>query len=194
MRCTSEPFAASASSVGVGIGPPNALEAPKPTSSVRMSSTLGAPSGAEIGCGKSGLEFLGRSPDDSIERRVRVGQHGDLGGPAAPLASCAWAEAGFDPSHDPPMALARAALAVEIKSLRRFIFVLTEAAVRRGSLSPPAEATATVARRIWRKADSRQRDVTPPRASRARRFPSADSPALRSPAARPPPFRARRRS
>ncbi len=50
------PFAASASRVGVGIGPPNALEAPKPTSSVKMSSTLGAPSGAEIGCGKSGLE------------------------------------------------------------------------------------------------------------------------------------------
>ena len=36
--------------------------------------------------------------------------------------------------------------------------------------------------------------LTPPTASRARRFPSADSPARRSPAAWPPPFRARRRS
>ena len=52
-----KPFAASASRVGVGTGPPNELEAPKPTSSVRMTRILGAPSGAFTGCGKSDFEF-----------------------------------------------------------------------------------------------------------------------------------------
>src|SRR5580692_216704 len=39
--------------VGVGTGPPNVLLAPKPTSSVRMSRTFGAPLGALTSCGKS---------------------------------------------------------------------------------------------------------------------------------------------
>ena len=39
------PPAASRSAVGVWHGPPNALDAPKPTSSIRTTSTLGAPSG-----------------------------------------------------------------------------------------------------------------------------------------------------
>jgi hypothetical protein len=44
-----EPFAASRSALGVEIGPPNALEAPNPTSSTRKISTFGAPSGGRIG-------------------------------------------------------------------------------------------------------------------------------------------------
>jgi hypothetical protein len=35
--------------LGVEIGPPNALEAPKPTSSISTISTFGAPSGGRIG-------------------------------------------------------------------------------------------------------------------------------------------------
>src|SRR5208282_2193600 len=42
--------------VGVGIGPPKALLAAKPTSSVRMSSMFGAPLGALISGGKSRVE------------------------------------------------------------------------------------------------------------------------------------------
>src|SRR4051794_2379775 len=40
------PFLASFSSVGMWIGPPNALAWPKPMSSIRMMSTFGAPFGA----------------------------------------------------------------------------------------------------------------------------------------------------
>src|SRR6478672_3272668 len=43
------PFPASRSAVGVAHGPPNALEAPKPTSSSKMTSTLGAPAGGRSG-------------------------------------------------------------------------------------------------------------------------------------------------
>src|SRR5262245_31078401 len=46
------------SKVGVGIGPPNVEAAAKPTSSVRISSTLGAPFGASIPLGKSGVDSL----------------------------------------------------------------------------------------------------------------------------------------
>src|SRR5262249_37345904 len=44
--------------VGVGIGPPNVLDAPNPTSSVMINSTLGAPAGASTCFGKSGVESL----------------------------------------------------------------------------------------------------------------------------------------
>src|SRR4051812_49511307 len=43
------PPAASRSAVGVAHGPPNALEAAKPTSSRRMTSTFGAPAGGRSG-------------------------------------------------------------------------------------------------------------------------------------------------
>ena len=43
------PLSASRSAVGVWHGPPNALEAPKPTSSSRITSTFGAPSGGRSG-------------------------------------------------------------------------------------------------------------------------------------------------
>src|SRR5262245_65392308 len=52
------PRFASLSKVGVGIGPPKVLAAPKPTSSVMMSRMLGAPLGALISLGKSGLDFV----------------------------------------------------------------------------------------------------------------------------------------
>jgi hypothetical protein len=44
-----KPFPASRSAVGVAHGPPNALEAAKPTSSSRTTSTLGAPAGGRSG-------------------------------------------------------------------------------------------------------------------------------------------------
>src|SRR5262245_26801452 len=50
------PRLASLSNVGVGIGPPKVLAAPKPTSSVMMSKTFGAPLGALTSLGKSGLD------------------------------------------------------------------------------------------------------------------------------------------
>src|SRR5262245_9166454 len=56
------PAFASLSYVGVGIGPPNVLDAPKPTSSVMMSSTLGAPLGAWTPLGKSGVDSLAVRP------------------------------------------------------------------------------------------------------------------------------------
>jgi hypothetical protein len=43
------PFPASRSALGVEAGPPNAQEAPKPTSSIKMISTFGAPSGGRTG-------------------------------------------------------------------------------------------------------------------------------------------------
>src|SRR6185436_10680407 len=43
------PLLASRSAVGVAHGPPNALEAAKPTSSSKMTSTLGAPTGGWSG-------------------------------------------------------------------------------------------------------------------------------------------------
>src|SRR5215475_4786376 len=50
------PLCARRSMVGVGIGPPKVLDAPKPTSSVRIRRTLGAPFGASTLLGKSGTE------------------------------------------------------------------------------------------------------------------------------------------
>ena len=42
------PSCASESSVGIAIGPPNVLGTPKPMSSIRMTTTFGAPAGALI--------------------------------------------------------------------------------------------------------------------------------------------------
>jgi hypothetical protein len=57
------PFAASRSAVGVAHGPPNALDAPKPVSSIRTMSTFGACSG-----GRSGSIGGDKSPDPSRRR------------------------------------------------------------------------------------------------------------------------------
>src|SRR4051794_41837138 len=61
------PLSASRSAVGVAHGPPNALEAAKPTSSSRMTSTLGAPAGGWSGSvagdeGRGGVGAGGRPP------------------------------------------------------------------------------------------------------------------------------------
>ena len=48
-RLNFSPPAASFSAFGVSHGPPKALDAPKPTSSSRMMSTFGAPSGGSSG-------------------------------------------------------------------------------------------------------------------------------------------------
>jgi hypothetical protein len=48
-RLYRSPPAASRSAVGVRHGPPNALEAPKPTSSSRTTTTFGAPAGGSNG-------------------------------------------------------------------------------------------------------------------------------------------------
>ena len=48
-RVNFRPVAASRSAFGVGQGPPNVLDAPKPMSSSKMTSTLGAPSGGRSG-------------------------------------------------------------------------------------------------------------------------------------------------
>ena len=45
------------SSAGVGITPPNVLGAAKPTSSVMISSTLGAPFGGTTRAGQYGLDW-----------------------------------------------------------------------------------------------------------------------------------------
>src|SRR5262249_16394723 len=52
------PLSASRWKLGVWIGPPKVLLAPNPTSSVRISRTLGAPAGASTPFGKSGVESL----------------------------------------------------------------------------------------------------------------------------------------
>src|SRR5262245_61619706 len=56
------PRLATRSKFGVGIGPPKVLAAPKPVSSVMMSRTLGAPSGAVTSLGKSGLDSSALRP------------------------------------------------------------------------------------------------------------------------------------
>src|SRR5262245_39753528 len=53
---------ATRSRVGVGIGPPKVLGAPKPVSSVIMSRTFGAPVGAVTALGKSGVDSLALRP------------------------------------------------------------------------------------------------------------------------------------
>src|SRR6266478_7545136 len=56
------PRAATRSKVGVGIGPPNVPDAPKPVSSVKISRMFGAPSDAVTALGKSGLDSLDLRP------------------------------------------------------------------------------------------------------------------------------------
>jgi hypothetical protein len=48
-RLYRSPLSASRSKFGVRHGPPKALEAPKPTSSIRLTSTFGAPGGGRSG-------------------------------------------------------------------------------------------------------------------------------------------------
>src|ERR1044072_6233326 len=83
------PCPASRSAVGVWHGPPNALDAPKPTSSSRMTSTFGAPAG-----GRSGLiggNFVLGSLASYVVRPT--GLRSGIGSPARPMVG-AWARAG----------------------------------------------------------------------------------------------------
>src|SRR5215475_13976723 len=57
-----KPLFAKRSRVGVGIGPPKVLAAPKPVSSVMISKTFGAPFGAVTSFGKSGVDSLALRP------------------------------------------------------------------------------------------------------------------------------------
>jgi hypothetical protein len=70
-----EAVPASRSAVGVAHGPPNALEAAKPTSSSKMTSTLGAPAGGRsgsIGGNFASGSFASKGNGPSV-RPVRIG-------------------------------------------------------------------------------------------------------------------------
>jgi hypothetical protein len=60
------------------------LEAPNPTSSVRISSTLGAPSGAFASAGKSFTESEARSPTFPLNGGSGIGN-------VSRVCACAWA-------------------------------------------------------------------------------------------------------
>src|SRR3954449_2333645 len=84
------PPAASRSAVGVLHGPPNALDAAKPTSSSRITNTLGAPVGgltgsigANVAAGSFASNGRGPSTSRSVIGRVRraSGSSVDTGGP-----------------------------------------------------------------------------------------------------------------
>src|SRR5215472_2681351 len=87
---------ASRSSVGIGITPPNVLPAPKPVSSVMISTTLGAPLGGTTRAGQWGFDCkaLGLiSPPNGagglgryLPSMVVVAS----GEPGAPVVCCAW--------------------------------------------------------------------------------------------------------
>src|SRR5512132_2452539 len=65
------PFPASRSAVGVAHGPPNALEAAKPTSSSKTASTFGAPAGGRscsIGANVASGSFASRGSSPSYGR------------------------------------------------------------------------------------------------------------------------------
>src|SRR5947209_15435545 len=68
-----KPFPASRSAVGVAHGPPNALDAAKPTSSSRTTSTLGAPSGGRRG------SIAGNDASGSLASNGRVPSNGVSG-------------------------------------------------------------------------------------------------------------------
>ena len=56
------PLFANRSRVGVGIGPPKVLAAPKPVSSVMINKTFGGPFGVVTALGKSGVDSLALRP------------------------------------------------------------------------------------------------------------------------------------
>src|SRR5438477_8038034 len=88
------PCPASRSAVGVRHGPPNALEAPKPTSSSRITRTFGAPVGGRNGL--IGGNFVLGSLASYVVRPT--GLRSGIGSTSRPKAG-AWARA--DPSAEP---------------------------------------------------------------------------------------------
>src|SRR5271166_5685082 len=109
---------------GVGTTPPNVPGAPNPTSSVIMSSTLGAPFGGTTRGGHQGVDsdaFSLITPPNfgsgggSCFPSIVVVAVGEPKTPVicgAPVAACtdvcAWAEVDFAPNQAPPKALASA--------------------------------------------------------------------------------------
>src|SRR5262245_47948655 len=71
------PLLATRSKLGVGIGPPKVLVAPKPVSSVMMSRTFGAPLGAVTPTGKSGLDSLALRPTTPPNGASGTGRTGE---------------------------------------------------------------------------------------------------------------------
>src|SRR4051812_10490547 len=91
-RVYRKPFFASRSRFGVGIWPPNVLHCPNPASSIRMSRTLGAPSGALTMGILSGFDALYVSPItpwNGASGRGRVDAAAPLP-PASPAAGVVW--------------------------------------------------------------------------------------------------------
>ena len=84
LLCRQGPLSASRWRFGVWIGPPKVPLAPKPTSSVRINRTLGAPAGASIAFGKLDRESF-------TVRPIRPWKGGSAHGSTSP---CAAAERG----------------------------------------------------------------------------------------------------
>src|SRR5215475_14671366 len=80
-----KPLFAKRSRVGVGIGPPKVLDAPKPVSSVMISKIFGAPFGAVTGFGKSGFDSLALRPITPWNCGCGIGRTAD-----PPLEGALW--------------------------------------------------------------------------------------------------------
>src|SRR5262249_48247765 len=91
------PAAAILSSAGVGMTPPKVEGAPKPTSSVKINSIFGAPSGAATAAGQPATLSFAFGIIVPLNGGVGVGNTGlsgnstALGAPGVPRNCCAWA-------------------------------------------------------------------------------------------------------
>src|SRR6516162_6362255 len=95
------------------MGPPKVLVAPKPTSSVRINRTLGAPAGASTPFGKSGVE--------SLTVRPILPRNGGSGLGRISSACCAWADGTV--AATPDSATSEVVLS---KSVRRLIWMVLD--------------------------------------------------------------------
>src|SRR5690348_15491977 len=100
------PFAASRSAVGVAHGPPKALEAPKPTSSSRTTSTFGAPSGGRSGSiggnvASGSLASRGSSPSYGLSGTGRTSRELGWGNLYSSPAKSDTASLASEPRSDP---------------------------------------------------------------------------------------------
>src|SRR5262245_46513557 len=92
-RLYRKPSRANRSSTGVAAPPPNVDACPKPVSSVRMRRTLGAPSGATRGLGKSGLDCCHVCPICPANGVAERGKTVLESSPVAPDMDCPCADA-----------------------------------------------------------------------------------------------------
>src|ERR1044072_8326065 len=102
------PLLASRSAVGVAHGPPNALEAAKPTSASKMTSTLGAPAGGLSGSiagndAAGSLASYGSVPSNGLSGIGRTSRWTSSDGPVIQTHS----SAGDGPPILPPRTQAR---------------------------------------------------------------------------------------